>query len=519
MPKQSRFVPCLLVMLLALAKTPSFAQASAAVALLQETARVMGGLPALRALKNQVIESEGKQFDSSSTNQPLGPTRQISTFRYTLTRDLTQPKLRLDWDGRNSARNEAIRYIEVIDGSIGLLQEGGASGKQTRLHPGRLVTRLREETRNPAKLILVALGQKSLQDRGAAELDGKPMALLSFVENGEEFRIYIDRQSKLPVQSEILEDDPLEGDSSYTVRYGDWRKIDSVLLPFSLRYDLNGRELQEEQIKSIHNNATLPNDVFAIPDSVRNQKSDVTPIASQWILRRVAGNVSYQDLGRAPVIEWLQLAPGVYKIQGSSHATIVVEMSDHLVAIEGPLYEARTAPVVKSIKEHFPGKPIRYVIPTHHHLDHAGGIRAFMAEGATLIVPFNAKEFYTKVAHAPHTRKPDSLERNKSAFVLETFGGGPRILTDGARRVEVYPLPTAHADDLVVVYLPGEKLLIEADHISPRNGQVRPAPAVKDFVDKLDKLNLDVATIVGIHGDQASLQAARAAAKGGGSKE
>ena len=157
MPKQMRFVPCLLVMLLALAKTPSFAQAPAAVALLQGTARAMGGLPALRALKNQVIESEGKQFDSSSTNQPLGPTRQISTFRYTLTRDLTQPNLRLDWDGRNSARNEAIRYIEVIDGSIGLVQEGGASGKQTRLHPGRLVTRLREETRNPAKLILVAL--------------------------------------------------------------------------------------------------------------------------------------------------------------------------------------------------------------------------------------------------------------------------------------------------------------------------------------------------------------------------
>src|SRR4029077_12281301 len=132
-------------------------------------------------------------------------------------------------------------------------------------------------------------------------------------------------------------------------------------------------------------------------------------------------------------------------------------------------------------------KPIRYVIPTHHHLDHAGGIRAFMAEGATLIVPFNAKEFYAKVAQAPHTRKPDSLERNKSAFVLESFGGGPRILTDGARRVEVYPMPTSHAEDLVVIYLPGEKLLIEADHISPRGGQVRPAPLVKEFVEKLDK--------------------------------
>jgi glyoxylase-like metal-dependent hydrolase (beta-lactamase superfamily II) len=97
--------------------------------------------------------------------------------------------------------------------------------------------------------------------------------------------------------------------------------------------------------------------------------------------------------------------------------------------------------------------------------------------------------------------------------VIEAFGGGHRVLSDGTRQVEVYPLPTSHAEDLVVIYLPKERLLIEADHISPRNGQVRPSPRVKEFVQALDKLNLDVATIVGIHGDQASLEAARAAAK------
>jgi hypothetical protein len=66
---------------------------------------------------------------------------------------------------------------------------------------------------------------------------------------------------------------------------------------------------------------------------------------------------------------------------------------------------------------------------------------------------------------------------------------------------------------LVVIYLPKEKLLIEADHISPRNGQVRPSPRVDEFVREFSKLNLDVATIVGIHGDQASLEVTRAAAK------
>jgi glyoxylase-like metal-dependent hydrolase (beta-lactamase superfamily II) len=171
------------------------------------------------------------------------------------------------------------------------------------------------------------------------------------------------------------------------------------------------------------------------------------------------------------------------------------------------------SPLVKSIKERFPGKPIRYAIPTHHHLDHAGGIRAFMAESAAIVVPFNAQAFYAKVARAPHTRSPDSLERSKSAVVIEAFGGGPRVLNDGTQQVEIHPLPTSHADDLVVVYLPKERLLIEADHISPRDGQVRPGPRVTEFIQELDKLKLDIRTIVGIHGDQASLEAARAGAK------
>ena len=500
-----------LVIVLTILHAPAYAQSPAA--LLQQSADAMGGLSALRALKTQVIESEGKQFDASSTARPLGPIRQITTFRYTLTRDLTRPRLRLVWEGQSLGSKQTNRFVEIIDGSIGMLQEGGDGAKQTRLHPGRLATRVREEHRNPAKLVLTGLNNKSLRRRGDALLDGKRQAVLSFTEKDEEFRIYIDRETRLPAQTEILEDDPLEGDSSYTLRYGDWRKVDGVMLPFSLRYELNGNALQEEQIKSIRHNAAVPADTFAVPDSVRREKTDATPIASQWILRRVAGNVSYQDMGRPAVVEWAQLAPGVHKIQGSSHATILVEMRDYLVAVEGPLYEARTAPVVKSIKERFPGKPIRYAIPTHHHLDHAGGIRAFMAEGAAIVVPFNGRAFYEKVARAPHTRNPDSLERNKRAVIIEAFGGGHRVLTDGERQIEVHPLPTSHAEDLVVVYLPKEKLLIEADHVSPRNGAVRPDPRVKEFVQQFDKLNLDVATIVGIHGDQASLEATRGAAK------
>lgn len=490
------------------------AEGQTAHSLINHAAKAMGGMAALQALKNQLVEVEGKQFDAVFPLQGKSG-RQITSFRYTLTRDLVAPRMKLEWDARQLSRNDDIHFAEIIDGNVGVLREGvGPTAKQSRLHPGRLMTRLRDEKRTAAKLFLIAAAQKTLQRLPDRDVDGVRNYVLSFKDGADEFRIYLDAKSHLPTQTDILEDDPLEGDTSYLLRYSDWRKIDAVMMPFNLRYDINGRPFQQEQVKSIRHSAGGTADAFAIPESIRNQKAEAMPIASQWILRRVAGNVSYQDFGGAAKIDWFRLADGVHKVVGSSHATVVVEMSDHLVAVEGPLYEARTAPVVKSIKERFPTKPIRYVIPTHHHLDHAGGIRAFMAEGATVVAPFAAKDFYTRVARAPHTRQPDSLERNRRAVVIEAFGGGPRVLTDGNRRVEIYPMPTSHAEDIVVVYLPVEKMVIEADHISPRDGKVRPAPLVKDFVAGLDKLHLDVATIVGIHGDSASIQATRAAATG-----
>ena len=500
------------LLLLWIDTSPAYGQS--AHDLIRDAAKAMGGMPALRSVTHQVVEAEGKQFDTAFPLQ-FKAGRQISSFRYTLTRHLAQPRMRLEWEARHLTRNEQIRFVEVIDGPVGVLQQtSGGTAKETRLHPGRLVTRMRDERRSAAKLLQVAAAQPSLRRLPDLEIDGLKYRVLSYRDGADELRSYLDAKTNLPTHTEILESDPLEGDTSYVLRYGDWRKVGALLSPFSLRYEINGRPFQEEQIQSIRNNVALSTDAFAVSQAIRDQTPDATPIASQWILRRVAGNVSYQDLGRAPKVEWMRLADGVHKLAGGSHATVVVEMRDHVIAVEAPLYEARTAAVISSIQNRFPDKPIRYLVSTHHHLDHAGGVRAFMAEGATIVTPFVARDFYHRVAKAPHTRQPDRLERSRRAVVIEAFGGAPRTLTDGSRRLEIHPLPTSHAEDLVVVYLPAEKILIEADHISPRNGQVRPVPLVKEFVAGVDRLGLDVTTIVGIHGDSVSMQTARAAAQG-----
>jgi glyoxylase-like metal-dependent hydrolase (beta-lactamase superfamily II) len=497
---------------------PVQAQSSDARTLVQEAAKAMGGVPALRALKNQVVESEGKQFDHTSTKRPGAPSQQVAVFRSTLTRDLTQPRLRLEWDARTSyPRDATVRWVEVIDGSVGLLLEGGpgAAAKSTRLHPARLATRMREEKRVPMRIVLAASGQETLRRLSGAELDGKAHQVLTFKEKGDEFRIYLDAKTKLPSQVDVMDTDPLEGDSRYTLRYADWRKVDGIMAPFSLRYELNGKLLQEEQIKSLRHNVSLAPEVFSVPVGIREQKVDAMPIASQWITRRVATNTSYGDFGRNPPVEFVQLAEGVHHVLGSSHNNVVIEMRDHLVVVEAPLYEERSQAVIKAIKARFPTKPIRYIIPTHFHLDHSGGIRGFMAEGATVLAPAIANDFYTGVAKAPHKARPDSLERKGRAVMIESYTGNRQTLTDGNRQVEIYLMPTSHAEDLQVVYLPREKILIEADHVSPRKNKVAPGPRVDEFLQGVEKLKLDVTTIAGIHGDTGNMEGLRAAAKGG----
>jgi glyoxylase-like metal-dependent hydrolase (beta-lactamase superfamily II) len=80
-----------------------------------------------------------------------------------------------------------------------------------------------------------------------------------------------------------------------------------------------------------------------------------------------------------------EMVPGVYHVTGSTHHSLVIEMKDHIVILEPPLYEERSQAVINEISKKWPDKPIRYIVATHTHDDHIGGLRAYAAEGATII--------------------------------------------------------------------------------------------------------------------------------------
>jgi glyoxylase-like metal-dependent hydrolase (beta-lactamase superfamily II) len=206
---------------------------------------------------------------------------------------------------------------------------------------------------------------------------------------------------------------------------------------------------------------------------------------------------------RAPV-EPEKIADGVWALTPRAEGSILVEFNNYVVMVEGPGSEAYTMAALADVKKLTPNKPIKYVINTHHHSDHAGGLRAYVAEGIPIITHEAHKKYYEEVIlKNRHTINPDRLARAPRPAIIDAMKD-KRVLTDGSMTVEIHLLRNnAHAEGLLVAYLPKEKLLIQADSYIPRPGAPplpAPSPYTINLVDNVTRLKLDVDRVVQIHG-------------------
>jgi glyoxylase-like metal-dependent hydrolase (beta-lactamase superfamily II) len=186
-----------------------------------------------------------------------------------------------------------------------------------------------------------------------------------------------------------------------------------------------------------------------------------------------------------------------------------VEFADYIVVVEAPLNEQRSLAVIDEVKKLIPGKPIRYVVSTHHHFDHSGGLRAYVAEGSTIVTSDINRDFYQKSLARPRTLNPDRLAQSPKKPNVETTGD-KKVLTDGTRTLEIDLIKgSPHNDGILLAFLPKEKILIEADVFTPP-APVAPAPvnpSSSNLVDNVEKLRLDFETILPLHGPGAAPRA------------
>jgi glyoxylase-like metal-dependent hydrolase (beta-lactamase superfamily II) len=175
-----------------------------------------------------------------------------------------------------------------------------------------------------------------------------------------------------------------------------------------------------------------------------------------------------------------------------------------VVIIEGPTGDERSMATIAEAKRMFPNKPIKYLVNTHHHSDHSGGIRAYVAEGIPIITHDSHKRYYEQeIFKNPHTLNPDRLARMPRAPIIETVKD-KRVLTDGNMTLELHLIRgNFHSEGLLMAYIPKQKLLIQADAFVPRPGVPplpSPSPYTTNLVENVERLKLQVERVAHVHG-------------------
>ena len=206
--------------------------------------------------------------------------------------------------------------------------------------------------------------------------------------------------------------------------------------------------------------------------------------------------------GAAPalMVTTEKLSDGLYRLTtgGGSYDSIVVEFGDHIMLLEAGQGEARALAYIAEAKKLVPNKPIRYVVNTHPHSDHTGGLPALVAEGATIVTHRNNQEFFERALNTPRTLLTDTLAKNPKKARVEAVGD-KKVYSDGKRTVELHHIwPAPHSNGLIVAYLPKEKILFQGDFSLGAAGQ----PAndhVKALAAALDKLKLDYERYINVH--------------------
>ena len=484
---------------------------------LDEAAAAMGGWEALRNVGTQRVVSEGSDWAPIQAMYP-GDSRHVSDFSITRTADYEKEAARMEYSGDlYYPRERSLSYTEVIEGDAGMREETGSGGEvtQSRMHGSVYVTRLRNLRRMPVRVLLTASEAQGLDRVPDKEEEGSggghSVQVLRYQDAGQTVELRIDAATHLPASAAYLEDDVTFSDTRNAFVWTDWRDVSGVMLPFSQEKTLNGQLIRKETIQEIQNNPSVDSAAFAIPEPVRQAPEPGERIISQWPLRRVSMGVTYMYYAGPQDATLEEVVPGVWLAKGAGHQSLVVEMADHVMTFEAPLFEERSLEVIAAIKEKFPDKPIRYTMMTHYHQDHSGGVRTYAAEGATIIAHANIVPFVEGVLKAPKTINPDSL-----AGAGASSGSPPQYAvegvdsmkeyTDGSRVVQIYPLPNPHVRDMLALYMPRERITLTADLVTgsfdPSNIEDR-ARAYYAFV-KQEGLNVD--RIVRVHGPPLSFR-------------
>jgi glyoxylase-like metal-dependent hydrolase (beta-lactamase superfamily II) len=446
--------------------------------IIKRMAKSMGGLEEILAVQGLEFMSKGNRFEPEQSDKPGGEFVHIVNYDYRLNYGLGKQLLRTEW--LNNVKYPFIeqrQFTEVING-----EHGAVFGFDTVIAPPqapmlstRIGARVKQNLVSSPLALIHRASQYAEQVRflGIKKYNDRPHQVISIPGWDQPIRLFIDIDSKLPSKAETLEDDTIYGDAKWEVSFNDWMTVGEIKVPTKVTHKLNGRTINKEVRDSFNLTRTLNSDLFAIPaDLLIDFNADQFAWgvrSSQWFNRFLSIAIPFDlDQRSESSIQLVEVAPKVFHVRGFTHHSMIIEMNDYLIVVEAPLYDDRTQAIISTIKKQWPTKPIKYVVVSHFHNDHIGGIRGYGDIGATLIVGEGTKDHYEAIFKAPHTVYPDAYSTHKGDVEIETVeAGDDLVLTDGIRNVRIFDVANRHAIGTLIPFVEDANLVFVSDLYSP----------------------------------------------------
>lgn len=454
------------------------ASCTRSVDVLQTSAKQFGAAE----IKSIEFSGTGHWYQFGQAPNPSSPWPQFDVSSYTATINYETPAARVQIvrkqtvePGRERPAPVEQKPDQYVSHSIAwnLAAPQGApadSALTPQAQPAAVEERNAEIWSTPQGFLRAATTHSATQEKNGDVTE------VSFTVDGKHYEGTINKQKQVELVKTWI-DNPVLGDTLIETSYSNYKDFNGIAFPAHIVRKQGGYPVLDLNITAVKANVSVD---IPVPQEV--SAADAAKI-----------NVTAE-----------QLADGVFYLRGGTHHSVVIEQQDRVVVVEAPLNEQRSLAVIAKAKELVPNKPIAYLINTHHHFDHSGGLRTYVDEGSIIVTHALNKPYYEQAWAAPHTINPDHLATSKRAPKFETFTDS-YVLDDAKTKVELHTIAgSGHNDAFALVYLPAQKILIEADAYTPLAANApRPAsvnPYSVNLYKNIKELNLSVDKIAALHG-------------------
>ncbi len=505
---KKHFLPLVLVAAVATAadnpETLTERSQARARAVLDTAVAAIGGVDALRAVESVRLRLNGETWPRLQMTTPEPPF-EPGRLDETLTLDLKGNRLVLEQRGTGAGFENHNKIV---------LKAGEGTNYDLRNRiatpiPAANATQqqfIQYHRRLPNLILRSALDRAlTLRHLGEDQFDGHKHDVITFVmPDAQQVALYVDAKTGLLSKYELIFTDALTGEDASEIIFADYTTSGKLKVPQTWRWHIAGEKQAQYKVVAEFN-PVIPEDTFTVADAGFTR---VTPPPQTF----------------DPSVE--KLADGVWIIQnvaGNNQNTLAVEFRDYILAVEAPGTSDGADNVIKRIKETIPNKPIRYLAMTHHHGDHIGGLRSFIAEGATVVTtPGNRRAVETMAGSKQNDRLGKAPRKVELAFLER----GKRVFTDGEQTVELHDIgPHPHAREMVIAYLPKQRIVFQGDLFFLPNNDAPfgvPQASTLTFARKLKEKGLNVEWIASVHGRTAKMsdlvRALESPASAGGGK-